>query len=186
MNTLRTSILALAAILAAPLAQAEDIKDPFYAGATIGQRSTLTLSDGVNTVKSSSEPRAFGLRGGYEFNEHFAVEGGYTRFGMYKFPGNAHINMGTLYAAAKGSFALGDKFSLFGKAGIARNTLKLVGTNSDDDSYSKTRAMFGAGVAYRVSEQVALTAEVVDYGTLRTGAGKVKMRQVEAGLNFHF
>lgn len=183
MNTVRTSMLALAALLAAPLAQAED---PFYVGGAVGQRSNITLYTDGSAQRASNEPRAFNVHGGYEVNEHFAIEAGYTRFGKYRFGGGESINLGATYLAAKGSIALGDKFSLFGKAGIADHSLKLTGSTQDDGTYGKARPMFGAGVAYRVSEQVALKLEVLDYGTLHTGAGDLKMRQFEAGLDFRF
>jgi opacity protein-like surface antigen len=183
MNTLLAPTLALAAILSAPLAQAED---QFYLGATIGQRTVLVLDIDGTREEDSKRPRAFTVRGGYEFNEHAGIEAAYTSFGRHRFPSGASVDMGALSVAAKGSYALNDKFSLFGKAGIARHTLKLAGTASDNGSYSKARPLFGAGVAYRVIDNVALTAEVVDYGTLRTGAGELKMRQFEAGLNVRF
>jgi hypothetical protein len=183
MNTVFTTTLALAAVLTAPFAHAED---GIYLGAAIGQRSDLTLVTDGTRQDSSNDPRAFSFHGGYELNQHAALEGGYTRFGKSRFSSGASVNMGAMYLAAKGSIALSEKFSLFGKAGVARHTLKLAGTTADDGSYSKTRPMFSAGVAYRVTEQIAITAEAVDYGTLRTGAGDLKMRQLQAGVNFRF
>lgn len=183
MNKLLASALALCAISAAPMAHADD---PMYLGATIGQRTGLVLDTNGTRENGTNEPRSFSLRGGYEFNEHVGIEAAYTSFGKHHFASGASVNMGALSLAAKGSMALNDKFSLFGKAGIARHTLKLAGTADDNGSYSKARALFGAGVAYRVTEHVGLTAEVVDYGTLRTGAGELKLRQFEAGINVKF
>jgi OOP family OmpA-OmpF porin len=183
MNTLLTSTLALAAMFVAPFAQADD---KVYLGGAVGQRSTLTLSTDGAQQKAINEPRSFNLHAGYEWNEHVAMEAGYTRFGKYRFAGGENISLDTLYVAAKGSVALSDRFSVFGRAGIAQHTLKLAGSTADDGKYGKARPMFGAGVAYRVSEQVALKVEVVDYGTLRTGGGDLKLRQFEAGLDFRF
>lgn len=183
MNKLFASTLALSAILSAPLAQADD---QLYVGATIGQRTGLTLDLDGTRESDTSEPRAFTLRGGVEFNEHVGIEAAYTRFGKHRFPSGASVDMGALSVAVKGSVALSDKFSLFGKAGVARHTLRLAGTSEDNGSYSKARPLFGAGVAYRITDNVAATVEVVDYGTLRTGAGELKLRQFEAGLNVRF
>lgn len=183
MNQAATSILALAAILAAPCALADEA---LYLGATLGQRTELTLQAGGQRQSDASEPRAFGIVGGYDFSEHLAIEAGYTSFGTHRYASGASIRMGALHVAAKGGFALNDKFSLFGKAGLVRHTLKLAGTGEDDGSHSKARPMFGAGAAYRLTEKVGVTLEVVDYGTLRTGAGEIKVRQFEAGLHVKF
>ncbi|SHH53783.1 outer membrane beta-barrel protein [Massilia sp. CF038] len=183
MNKLFASTLALAAIFSAPLAQADD---SLYAGATIGQRSSVDLVLYGTRQSDTRQPRAFSLRGGYQVNDNVGIEAAYTSFGKHRFASGASVDMGALSLAVKGSIALNDKFSVFGKAGVARHTLKLTGTASDNGSDSKARALLGAGVAYRLSEQVDLTLEVVDYGTLRTGAGELKLRQFEAGINLRF
>jgi OmpA-OmpF porin, OOP family len=183
MNKLFASALALCAISAAPMAHADD---PMYLGATIGQRTGLVLDTDGTRENGSNEPRSFSLRGGYEFNEHIGIEAAYTHFGKHHFASGASVDMGALSLSAKGSVALSEKVSLFGKMGVARHTLKLGGTTADNGSYSKARPLFGAGVAYRVTDHVGLTAEVVDYGTLRSGAGELKLRQFEAGINVKF
>ena len=183
MKQAATSVFSLAAVLAAPCALADE---PLYLGATLGQRTELTLQANGQRQSDISEPRAFGIVGGYDVNEYLAFEAGYTNFGKHRYASGASIRMGALHVAAKGRIALNDKFSLFGKAGLARHTLKLAGTGEDDGSHSKARPMFGAGAAYRLTEKVGVTLEAVDYGTLRTGAGEIKVRQLEAGLHVKF
>jgi len=183
MKTAATSLLALAALCAMSCAHAED---KFYLGASVGQRSALTLRANGVTEQDTSESRAFGLRGGVEIDPHWAIEGGYTSFGKHAFASGASVRLGALYLAGKGSVALGERFSLFGKVGVARQSIRLSGAGAADGSDSKARALFGAGAVYRINEQVDLSAELVDYGTVHSGAGKLTLRQLEAGLNWRF
>jgi len=183
MNKLLYSILALTAALAAPCAHAED---PFYIGAALGAQGKLNLATNGVIERNTNHPRAFRLSGGYQFNEHFALEAGYIGFGNFNFASGAEVDLSALHVAAKGSIALGESFSLFGKAGLARHDRDITGATPGAGSLVKTRAMYGIGVAYRMTEKLSLTAELVDYGTIRSPGTKLTMRQLEVGLNYRF
>ena len=184
MNKLLTSLLALAAILSSNLAHAED--DPFYAGAAIGAKGKLTFSrDGVSK-EESNRPLSYKVFGGYQLNDNFALEAGYTNLGNFNYGSGPELDLSVAYLAAKGSIPLGESFSVYGKLGVARHGQKVSGIGAVDGSYHKVKAMFGVGTAYKLTENVSLTAEVVNYGTVKNRVGVIKARKFELGVNYSF
>jgi hypothetical protein len=183
MNKLMYSTLTLAAVLTAPCAHAED---QFYVGAALGTQGNLNLATNGGIERNTNHPRAFRLSGGYQFNEHVALEAGYIGFGNFEFASGAKVDLSALHVAAKGSIALGESFSLFGKAGLARHDRDISGPTPGPGSLVRTRAMVGIGVGYRMTDRLSLTAELVDYGTIRSPGTKLTMRQLEVGLNYRF
>ena len=182
MNKQLTTIFALAALLSAAGARAND---PFYVGAAVTSSHQLTIHrSGVR--EDSRSQHALRLSGGYQFNEHFAVEAGYVRFGDFKYASGPGVDMDAAYTAIKGSMPVGEKFSLFGKVGVAYHGQRVTGLGQVDGKYNTTKTLLAAGAAWHVTDKVALSLEVADYGTVKTRAGKVKARQLEAGLNFKF
>jgi hypothetical protein len=183
MNKLLYSTLTLAVALAAPCAHAED---QFYIGAALGTQGKLKLATNGVIEHNTNHPRAFRLSGGYQFNEHFALEAGYTGFGNFDFASGSEVDLSAFHIAAKGSIPLGESFTLFGKAGVARHDRDITGPTVGAGSLVKTRAMLGIGVGYRITDRLSLTAEVLDYGTIKSPGTKLEMRQLEVGLNYRF
>ncbi len=182
MNKQLTTILALTAMLSASGARADD---PFYAGAAVTGSHQLTLHR--NGVKEESRSQhALRLSGGYQLNDNFAIEAGYVRFGDFKYASGPAVDMDAIYTAVKGSIPVGEKFSVFGKIGVAYHGQKVTGLGGVDGNYHTTKTLLSAGGAWHVTDKVALSLEVADYGTVKTRAGQVKARQLEAGLNFKF
>ena len=117
-----------------------------------------------------------------QFNQHLALETGYARFGGFKFSRGREVDLDALYVAAKGSYAFGESFSVFGKLGVAyhRNDVSNVGSASD------VRALLGVGMEYRITDKLGVSFGVTDYGTTKTRLGRYKPRQAELGLNLRF
>ena len=172
-------------LLAAPRAHAAD-ESAFYLSAALGSRGEVTLNDHGAKRTNNNKPRPFALAGGYQINRHLALEAGYVKFGGFKFDGAASSDLDAVFAAAKGSYPLGESFSLFGKVGVARHQVDIKGVEKDVLSAHDVRAMFGAGVEYRVSDRFGISIGITDYGTTKTRLGRYKPRQAELGLNLRF
>lgn len=114
--------------------------DPFwYIGGNIGQsrakiddaRISASLSGAglPSSINDDNKGNAYKLFGGYQFNKNFALEGGYFNLGEFGYaattiapalPGtlNGKIKIQGLNLDAVGMLPLGDRFSVFGRAGV--------------------------------------------------------------------
>ncbi|WP_198155871.1 outer membrane beta-barrel protein [Herbaspirillum autotrophicum] len=146
----------------------------FYVGTGIGYSVNLLENDNVYS-KNGTEKRTdtgFKFYGGYQFNNNWAIEGQYLNIGTYagdtknRTPNNMHITAKAsgFSVAAVGMLPLGQSFALFGKAGAI---LKTVDASEYNDlktlrrevKSTKTSALLGAGVEFKVTPQLVLRAE---------------------------
>jgi len=184
MNKLATSTLALCALLAVPAVHAEQ---HFHVKAAVSNGGTLHISDSQGTrLDSTSKPYPLSVYAGYDFNQDYAIELGYTDFGTYKFGSPATVDMRTIHVAARESFAIGASFSVFGKLGVARHTVGLSNFGPASGLSNKVHPLAGVGAEYRLMPQLSLSLELVDYGTVKSEHGRIKSRQLEAGVSYHF
>ncbi len=168
-------------------AQAAD-DSGWYIGAGIGRSNARDLGNAASTLDASlatqgitsstlfgSTNTAWKLFGGYQFNQYFGVEGGYSNLGQ--FPANSAVTApapdtgsGTLTEnnvwslAAIGSAPILDKFSVFGKLGIAYSTVDFnyvapVSGVAISQSSSQTEPLFGIGLKYEFNNHVGLRGE---------------------------
>jgi OOP family OmpA-OmpF porin len=168
---------ALSLALACGAAQAQ-IGEPrgdargWYGGIDLGQGRARV--DGLNDSRDTS----LGADAGYRFNRNFAVEGGYTRLGDF----SPSYNARALSLSAIGLLPLEDRFSLYGKAGVARTRAE---TDSATDNANSL--VFGAGVRYDITSQWFAKAGWDRYtkvGGADTGSGHADVLAVGVGLQF--
>jgi hypothetical protein len=180
--------LALTAPFACVAHAAEAADDSaMYLGAVIGSRGNIHLGkDGVNFAPTNRQ-RALGLNAGYRINQHLALEAGYQRVGVFKFEGGREVDINVMYAAAKGSYAVSENFSLIGKLGVARTRAAVSGLGAAvDGADTSVKPMLAGGVEYRLSERFSLSLSLANYGHLKGTRGQLKMREAELGLNVRF
>jgi OOP family OmpA-OmpF porin len=177
MNKLLCATMLLAATLAAPAVHADDA---YYIGAGISKHGTLYLDGEVN----KNSPQPYSAYAGYGLNEHFALEAGYMSFGKYKFSGPASIDLSALYLAGKGSIKLGESWSLYAKAGVARYAMD-VNFNPEKDLH-KLQPLIGVGFDYRITKDIALGLEYNDFHSFKTRTGKITTRQLQATVKYSF
>jgi OOP family OmpA-OmpF porin len=150
-NTLRTGgalILALGTGLA--LAQDRTAPQGWYGEADIGRGradvdtssidSAFSLQGIAGGTTLDRHKTGLGLRLGYQFNDNFAVEGGYARLGKFGYdtqttaPGadtvSGSYKIDAYSLAAVGIVPLQRGFSLYGKAGVADVRTKLTASSS--------------------------------------------------------
>lgn len=179
------------AITALALSAAAAHAQQTYVGASIaGARLEYQAAPDAARVEDKV---LFGkLYGGYAFNESFALEGGWATYGKAKFgkaetgaQSDAGFDANLVYAALRGSYRFGERWSVAGKLGQAWHYQR----NETGGALLRTHArhmMFGVGGAYDLTPNAALTLEFNDYGTVRTVGTERKVRKLEAGARFSF
>ena len=154
-----------------------------YVGGAIG-RSSYSLSSSNRAPvpvpwggqKANKSGTAYKLYGGYRLTEHFGVEAGYARLGRVSqwspAYGGSRLQTGTgqvFYAAATARMPLGDAFAVNGRLGVARGRI------SGDSNWApanqrlsgtSTGVMVGVGAEYRMTQNLAITADYDYFGKL--------------------
>jgi len=113
---------------------------------------------------------------GYQFNKNVAIEGGYTHFGEQKATwtniGSDNISLSGFGVDAKFIIPVNDQFSVFAKGGAIDMHQKnqASGNLTGTVTGSAWTPEVGAGVAYNVTQNVALNLQ--DIYTLKTDYNK--------------
>jgi OOP family OmpA-OmpF porin len=142
----------------------------------IFQSVGLDVVDFTSTLDDSDT--GFGLTGGYQVNDHFAVEFAYVDLGAVDYRALATVTDGDEVADADvgldssadgavvsvlGILPIGERFSVFGRVGLsllnADGTARIVidGVSQQDSQTSqKSDPMFGVGAEFSVSRHFAI------------------------------
>jgi opacity protein-like surface antigen len=123
----------------------------------------------------------FKIIGGIPLQNNFSIEFGYVDFGSY----SAHYpfadetdkaDANALYAAALGKVAIGNGLSLFGKLGLDYWTADVsadydvgLGPQSASGDGSDVSLMFGIGLAYDLSDNLSIRAELEKFTDIADG-----------------
>jgi OOP family OmpA-OmpF porin len=110
--------------------------------------------------------------GGVELTDKFGVEAGYTDFrkagGNYTLNGasaNTETDGYGAYIAGKAAMPLNDKFSVYGKLGVAHTKAEMQSATASLNRKVSDNGAYGAlGMQYNVTPQVAVIAEYERYG----------------------
>lgn len=181
-NHFRLHALALALVLASPVAWAQD--KGWYLGASVGESRAEMDDDaivnglrnaGFSTAAIDLEDQDTGLKvlGGYSFNRYFAVEGSYNDLGDFSFDtrllptatqqGEASIR--GFAVDLVGTLPLRGKLSAFGRVGINNLEIKqsfssaMPAGSFTNRSDRGTNAKYGIGLNYQFTDRFALRAE---------------------------
>ena len=141
-------------------------------------------------VENYNNPIAGKLYGGYNLDDSYAIEAGVGMFGTWKIanpaPGSkeeVRISSKMMYLAGKASMPLGERFSLFGKLGIASNKFTMEGTGFSSTSTTSIRPMVGFGVSANATKNLAMVLEYNYYGKV---GQTYKQQKLEAGVQYRF
>jgi OOP family OmpA-OmpF porin len=211
-SLLRACLLAITGFACAPAIQAAD--DPaWYAGIGVGRTdvkktsswtqvtdATLLTNGITSSTLIDSHDTAWKLFGGYQFNENFAVEAGYHDLGRFKgvtavtapaastVSGRWDVYGGSV--AAVGIYPVFNRFSVFGKAGLALTRLKVDVPTTIPFSPSGTRVqpLLGVGVRFDATKAIGLRAEFERFNNVgdgdRTGQTPINVWSVSAQYRF--
>lgn len=159
----------------------------------------LTTSTGLERGHA-----AFGLRLGYRFNANWALEGGYEGFGSHTFNSTvtapAADTLSGSYRAHAWSLApvgilpLNDRWSLFGKAGLTENRVRLSAASNTGAtapasvSHSNAGYLLGGGATYDFNRNFYGRLELDRYGDIGTAAstGRTDANLLSVGLGVRF
>ncbi len=175
------AVLAAACAFSLP-AQADD---SFYAGIGATRAGSVQFAPGI-----ASDNRRISLAayGGYNISDALALEVGYGDPGSFRSPaaGPAYtLSARHLYVAAKGTRKLSDRWSLSAKLGVVRNEYDLTAPSGPAE-FSSNRIMYGFGVAYQLTEKIALTLDFDNFGRTEGTNVRLRHRRLQAGLRFAF
>jgi OOP family OmpA-OmpF porin len=165
-----------------------------YAGLAIGPGKAGFGNAAGERIEHHNDVINFKAYAGYSLNEHFALEGGYagtgskprfdkTRFGVAADP---KADVSAVYAALRGSMAVSATVDLYAKLGVAHNHVELDGAGAQDVDVSAYRPMAGVGAAWRLTGNLALTAELEHYGRVREGSRRFSQNRAQVGIRFGF
>ena len=177
LNTLVAGII-MAAV--APLALA--IEPGYYGVFDVGQStasnacnsSLLTASiGGTSNFSCSDKATSFGPSIGYQFSDHFALEGGYFSLGEFSYSFDTTACGGCSVASKEdfselrlsiiGYLPTANNFSLFGKAGLERWSRTGTGkslTVPFQISETGVGLLLGIGAKYDISQSLAVRAQL--------------------------
>lgn len=188
----------------------------WYAGGSVGasQASTnagqitaslLTAGFATGAVTTTDESgTAFKLFGGYRFNRHIALEGGYFDLGTFNFLATTTGPAGTLVGVSKprgvnfdavGTLPITGNFSAIGRVGALSVDPKDsytgsggvgIGINPGSGGKSGLSYKFGVGLQYDFTKSLGLRGEVERYRVDDNFNSRHDVDVFSAGLVFKF
>lgn len=145
-------------------------------------RTDLTV-DGVE-----GDDTGISVRGGYFFNQNFAVEGFYANYGEDS-DGGARIKADGYGVGVVGKANFGEApytgFFINGRAGVAKNTLdvRVAGLGSVDDT--DTNYYIGVGGGYDFNRNVGISVNY-DYQKPKVFDTRFKVETLTVGVEYRF
>lgn len=159
---------------------------------------------GVTGLSSSLDKRDTGykVQVGYQFNQNFALEGGYVDLGKASYSANytggsatANVEASGLNVSALGIMPINESFSVFGKLGVIRAKVEENGIATDtggsaSGSASSTdwKPNFGIGGTYNINTQLGIRAEYERFNQLGDSdtTGEADVDLLSAGVVYKF
>jgi OOP family OmpA-OmpF porin len=164
-----------------------------YIGLNVG-RTNSDPDIGFASVSRDEKDTGFKFYGGYGFTRNWGAEVGFVDLGkvnnVYRV-GTANISLNyrtrSLYAAGTGTLPLNDRFSLFGKLGVAANrtsgSVSAAGINFNGRG-TESSLMGGIGAKYDFTPNLGVVLEYEDFGKVDDGNAKANMWS--AGVRYKF
>ena len=182
------TFLAGAAMLASPLAFAEDAG--FYAGVTFGNARTQNPFSNATLTKSSDS--VVGALAGYQFTENWSSEAFYTDTGKFTAAAGGNIINGharTWGVNVVGTLVVSDPFALYAKLGIASTRTSASSTVGDVTSATRTTSTAGLGAIYNINKAIDIRLGWDRYGaSVQASNGKSRhdINAINLGAVFKF
>lgn len=161
------------------------------------------LGNGFTAVQIVEDERDVGFKlfGGYQFNRHFAMEGGYFDLGQFSYRANT-VPVGTLNGDIRlkgvnldmvGILPLSDKIALLGRVGLAYTEAKdnfngsgLVRVLNANPEKREANYKMGLGLQYKISEALRLRLEAERYRVNDAVGNKGDIDLISIGLAYGF
>jgi OmpA-OmpF porin, OOP family len=162
----------LSAALVALPAAAQMNMSAFYAGVGVGQSKAKDWCGGGGADTCDDKDTAWKVFGGYQFTPNFAAEIGYSKLGKF------HASLAGLTDDAKvtawelsalGAWPILPRFSVFGRLGLYRATVKETTNFAGDFEHDNNDWTFGLGLQYDVTRNLGLRGEWQRYRKIGGG-----------------
>lgn len=184
----------VAAFISTPALSQQMPESAWYVGGSIGESEIDGACDGTSALGISCDDAdtAWKAFAGYQVNQNFALELGYTNLGEVSGSAggfNVDIESTAWEFVGLGILPLGNNFSFYGKAGLFRSETDLT-TNIpgvSEESESNTGLTFGVGAMLNVTRNVAVRAEWQRYQDVGGGdIGEADVDVLSVGALFRF
>lgn len=190
MKKLIVALITSAAAMSA--AQAQTGAPRAYVGAGLAIADHEFKLAGATNVDTSDYKASGKFFGGYEFNQMWGVEAGYTNFRDARVSyaiGGTNVSGETdgesFYVAAKATMPINAQFSLYGKLGAAHNKSELVTLNAAQNQYDSETEAYGAlGAEYKLNQNLSVIGEYERYGNSRDFGAKADVWTIGAKYSF--
>jgi len=156
------SILAVLAIAALTPSIASADKGLFVA-ASVG---SAELSDSFDGFDINADSTAYRFSVGWRLNDYLAIDGGYQNFGRFDqtfddmgTPLDVSLKADGFTLGAIGSLPIGDRFSLFARAGAFFWDGDAEINDVSAASPEETNFYYGAGARFALTEKLSVTAD---------------------------
>lgn len=146
-----------------------------------------------NIVNCDDTDKGPKIEVGYDFNKNFGIALGYTSFGTVFDSNDSSLRVkqesNAVTLSVLGTLPLGDYFGIYGRLGYARydtNNTGMVNGVAIKDEHGNT-PIWGAGVKFNATEQLALRIEYQNYADLSDQPGhKDDVKGLFAGGVYRF
>lgn len=145
------AVALLSAVVALPAYAADS---GTYAGIKVGSNRV-----GFNALSDSSDT-AYGVLLGYQYNRNFAVEGEYTDLRRFATAAGVTGKSDVWGLSALGIMPLQNRFSVYGKLGIARSNTRTSAATGE----RRTDATYGLGGQFDATPMIGLRLSWERYG----------------------
>jgi len=191
MTKLLIATLLAAAVLAPLQASATAPEENYYVGVTAAKGGTLNYRNPANGKTDSDDAGAvFKVYGGFALTDNVAWEVGYSQGGKARFDkavlgtdSEPTFKASNLYLAGRVTHHFNDDWSVFGKLGVMRNRYE---SAAGPGTVSSTKPLLGVGMAYNITQQVALTVEYENMGRTRKDGVNIKQNSLQLGVKVGF
>jgi OOP family OmpA-OmpF porin len=185
-------VAVIASVAAMSAAQAQQAAPRAYVGVGVASVDHDYKISGATNVDTSGYKQSGKLFGGYDFNQTWGIEAGYTDFRDARVSytrngvaGGGETKGESVYLAAKATMPVNEQLSLYTKLGAARNKSELVAVNAAQSmKHNKTEAYGALGAEYKLNQNVSMVAEYERYGKSKDFGAQADVLTVGAKYAF--
>lgn len=165
-----------------------------YVGIGVVNADTELHMPGAVSASGGGWKSSGKLFAGYEFDEMFGAEMGYTDFrgGDFTYliatvPGRVEVDGRAFYLAGKATAPLTEQFALYGKLGLTATKFSQSGFGSGTNLFreeSDTQGYLAVGAEYRINRNVGIALEYERYGKTKGFGPKPNVWTLAARYSF--
>jgi OOP family OmpA-OmpF porin len=191
MKKLIVALIAATAAVSAAQAQTTQTQPRYYVGLGVASADHSYNVSGLNVTSKDGFSGNAKIFAGYELDQNWAAEVGYTDYKNAHFTYNANGVTGrgtsdgrSYYLAAKYQYPLNEQIAVYGKLGIENSQRNLSEVGAFSQGKGNTSGYGSVGVQYNFNPQVGLIAEYERYGKSKDFGAKADAWTIGARYTF--